>query len=276
MWNLYALLTISSCIISVTMAVAQETPRPSVFALSRTLDTDGKAADARSTYSTVLRPIAGCQVEIVTVMEAKYSRDTSSTSVDLRLLSPDVRTVIWSDFPPLRNLEMWASNGDPVIRSRSFYSPKNESSLVPRWVEHSGSRLSIVSDDSTAAARLASAFGAAIADCGGRPFTERGRSVRDSIIAIDSAQADSTRGTDAASMRARGLCQSAVREKLKAPSTALFSDEFITGSIAAESRLVSGKVEATNSLGGRVEKKYMCTMKKFGNSWIMNGEPSVF
>lgn len=57
---------------------------------------------------------------------------------------------------------------------------------------------------------------------------------------------------------ARYYCQEFVKDKLKAPSTAKFSDQTASGSGASWSS--SGTVEAQNTFGGMVASRYSCTL----------------
>jgi hypothetical protein len=62
---------------------------------------------------------------------------------------------------------------------------------------------------------------------------------------------------------ARVNCQTLVKEKLKAPSTAKFSNETETGS--GKSWTASGTVESQNSFGGMVANSYSCTIRFTGD-----------
>lgn len=57
---------------------------------------------------------------------------------------------------------------------------------------------------------------------------------------------------------AKYYCQEFVKDKLKAPSTAKFSDQVANGSGASWTS--SGLVEAQNSFGGMVSSRYSCTL----------------
>jgi hypothetical protein len=80
--------------------------------------------------------------------------------------------------------------------------------------------------------------------------------------------------------QARDACMEAVRDQLKAPSTALFSDvsDVSSGDLAAAAGkspkpgadsffAISGKVEAQNALGVPIRSSFICTAERKGDSW---------
>jgi hypothetical protein len=56
------------------------------------------------------------------------------------------------------------------------------------------------------------------------------------------------------------ICQQAVSERLRAPSTA----EFTRGTVAGYPYTVTGRVEAGNAFGGRVSHDYRCIVRDDG------------
>lgn len=79
-----------------------------------------------------------------------------------------------------------------------------------------------------------------------------------------SKDSNSDKGQDPNSYRptAIQLCENAVRDQLKAPSTADFSVS--TASLSSNKWIVTGSVDAENSFGATLRKDFQCTV--FGGS----------
>lgn len=63
------------------------------------------------------------------------------------------------------------------------------------------------------------------------------------------------------------MCQQFVKDRLKAPSTADFSDEDHTNS-GDHQWIVTGVVDAENSFGAMLRSSYRCELKVDGEDWI--------
>ena len=76
-------------------------------------------------------------------------------------------------------------------------------------------------------------------------------------------------GGDGSAAMAEIQCKNYVKERLKSPSSAEFRS--VTSSGGPNNYSVSGKVEATNSFGGRVTNSWSCTAKYQGDgSWLVS------
>jgi len=62
-------------------------------------------------------------------------------------------------------------------------------------------------------------------------------------------------------------CESAIKDQLKAPSTADFSDERYTDN--DPSWLVTGNVDAENSFGAKIRSFFRCELTRDGDSFIV-------
>lgn len=279
MTGLLRAFTVAGLIVSFGRLAEGQSIAPGVAQVEAALRQDGRAVSVSGTftitYEYFARPSGGCKVEIASREDSRVSRDTASVFVDLSQLSPQVRVVPWSDSSGMHAVDVFSANGDSVVFTRSISVMKREGSY-PHWLERHSHYFTIPSDDSIAAGRLAAGLAGGISACGGKVLSPRGIAIRDAEDRSTAARADSTSGRDDASLRARLLCQNAVREGFKSPLSAVFSAEFITGAIGDKDRAVLGKVEATNGFGGRLKSDYMCSMTKFGNSWILKRPPSVF
>lgn len=65
---------------------------------------------------------------------------------------------------------------------------------------------------------------------------------------------------------AKAACRTFVKEKLKAPTTADFSDEQV--SQANGTWAVNGYVDSENSFGAKVRAAFQCEMTIDGNDWV--------
>jgi hypothetical protein len=69
---------------------------------------------------------------------------------------------------------------------------------------------------------------------------------------------------------ARGVCEQFVKERLKAPATADFSDTEATSN-GGESRTVSGSVDSENGFGALIRNTYSCTVHHTtGDNWRLD------
>ena len=64
----------------------------------------------------------------------------------------------------------------------------------------------------------------------------------------------------AMTVEARAQCRGAVKDKLKAPATAKFSDESVTGSDPDSVWFVSGAVDSQNSFGALIRSSFECSV----------------
>lgn len=65
------------------------------------------------------------------------------------------------------------------------------------------------------------------------------------------------------------VCQDAVRERLKAPSTAEFSGESYQAP-QSHKRVVTGDVDAQNSYGAMLRSSWSCTLRRDGRDWYVD------
>jgi hypothetical protein len=74
-------------------------------------------------------------------------------------------------------------------------------------------------------------------------------------------------GNDAPNMsHVRFYCEEAVRARLKAPSSAEFSNQFeteISEVTAGQTYRVRGSVDAQNSFGAKIRGRYICTVSTY-------------
>lgn len=79
----------------------------------------------------------------------------------------------------------------------------------------------------------------------------------------DSAPTESDKQADATSS-----CHKWVKEKLKAPATAEFSGDNVTGT--GGDYTIVGNVDSENSFGANIRSVWMCTIKLDGDTWRGN------
>ena len=65
------------------------------------------------------------------------------------------------------------------------------------------------------------------------------------------------------------LCEDAVRERLKAPSTAEFSDAYYRAP-QSHLRIVGGQVDAENAYGAKLRKSWVCTLRLENDAWYVD------
>lgn len=74
-------------------------------------------------------------------------------------------------------------------------------------------------------------------------------------------------------IQAEDQCKDWVKEKLKAPATADFSDERVSGS--AGDYTIAGAVDSENSFGAKIRSTWVCTIKRDAASGTFTGEATV-
>ena len=77
----------------------------------------------------------------------------------------------------------------------------------------------------------------------------------------------STAGQPSTGIDAEIICKDFVRNRLKAPSTAGFSDVDHTGS--APTWTVTGNVDAENSFGAKLRMRFTCVVTDDGDQWLL-------
>lgn len=91
------------------------------------------------------------------------------------------------------------------------------------------------------------------------------------ITALGSLSPGSSSTTQASDLGAQSVCESAVRNQLKAPSTAKF-DLFPSTTHVGDTYTVVGYVDAENSFSAKIRSTYLCTTTflHHGGDWHMD------
>lgn len=65
-------------------------------------------------------------------------------------------------------------------------------------------------------------------------------------------------------------CQDSAKRQLKAPSTAKFSEDWVSQT-GPTSWKVIGVVDAQNGFGAMLRQRYVCTAERAPDRWVVNG-----
>jgi hypothetical protein len=247
-------------------------------ALRSVLATDGLAASVSPSlttlFSTSFTPTATCRGLLQLATDSRFSTDTSIYEIDLRALSADVSVRLWRSGSEMRSVDLLTTDGAATIsQSTRSYDKANKKA---KFSSYNRARIYVVSDNLAGAERLRNAWSRAIRSCGGAGLTAAAQAQRDSANTANASYLAQMTGTDSVGVLVKGLCRDAVRALLLAPSTAVFSDETAAGLPGSTERMVLGKVEATNSLGGRRQQTYTCSYQKYGESWKASKPALIF
>jgi hypothetical protein len=261
-------------------AVAQATSPPAVISLREELLRDGKAAAVRPRitilYNSWLNEISGCTVTVIQIQGTEYTRDSTISVVRLSDMSPEVKLDPFGDSSTSIGIRALASNGDTVISQQSVLSFPKSDDRRPQSRSFKTRSLVFVSDAKDAAERIRLHLSTAIRACGGKPITAVAKATFDSISRSESVEVAAQAVADTINAKLKSSCRDRVASQLYGPSTAVFTDEEAFGKLSDTTMMVMGKVEGQNRLGGRIQKSYICSFVKYGNSWIVQREPSIF
>jgi hypothetical protein len=233
------------------------------------LDENGKVALIKgatiSKYNTTARMSGACRVVFDQTIEVGTTyRVVTETEVPLGALAPTAEVRKW-DGEEAYTVTAITSNGADELSARTT------SGMGPNRMTYS---VVMTLEDSSAAANAARRLNLAIRKCGGKPATAEALARHRSNAVRSTAMTDSLLGrTLSANERALIVrtCRDAIREKLRAPTQAVFdggAPEPNVFAVTGGEPTLMGKVEAQNAMGGRVEETYWCKMEKFGNRYV--------
>ena len=229
------------------------------------LESHGKAASVSehiSTYNTTFSPRGECVGRLRTVSNFDNREETSEYDLHLAELSPEIEMDPWTTGPLV----------SVFLRTTSGASAIPQTAERGRTIARVTEKLAFVMTDRPTADTVSALFSEAIKACGGRPRAA------DVVAAADARESAARQnlaeltGANLSAEQRQGIlaaCQTAVRARLRAPSTARFAEEItVYANPKSSGWMILGSVEAQNAMGAILNSKYMCSVEPFGKQYV--------